>query len=219
MKRNPFQETGFTLMELLIAVTIIGVVVILVTSALRISLRAWEKGEQDIEANQRLRAVIELMVDQLEAMFLDRKYEGKTENYYIKGDVNSMAFLTREASDPKYSTRIFHITYMIERVDTRKRLMIVEQEVPPVKLIDNASEEQEGDTSVVLIPSCYDVYFEYLKHPPDGEKRFWQASWNPLEEKGIPLAVRITIQEKEDDAPVRAIVRFFHDPSKPLQYR
>ena len=72
---------GFTLLELLISLTIIGLILVIVFGALRIGARAWEKGERDVETHQIQRIVLDNMKRQIastclrEIMSEDEKYE------------------------------------------------------------------------------------------------------------------------------------------------
>ena len=63
MLRNA--NKGFTLLELLISLTILGVIVVIIFGAFRIGIRAWEKGEKDVESRQRQRIVLDLSKQQL----------------------------------------------------------------------------------------------------------------------------------------------------------
>ena len=56
---------GFTLLELLISLTIVALIVVIIFGALRIGIRAWEKGEKDVDVRQRQRIVLDLIKRQL----------------------------------------------------------------------------------------------------------------------------------------------------------
>jgi len=44
---------GFTLLELLISMTILAMIVVIIFGAFRVGIRAWEKGEKDLGVRQR----------------------------------------------------------------------------------------------------------------------------------------------------------------------
>ena len=60
---------GFTLLELLISLTIIGLILVIIFGALRIGVRAWEKGERDVESHQRRRVVLGLVKRQFASTY------------------------------------------------------------------------------------------------------------------------------------------------------
>ena len=56
---------GFTLLEVILAVSILAVVVVLATAALRVGLRAWESGQRRADLQQESRALVELVSEAL----------------------------------------------------------------------------------------------------------------------------------------------------------
>lgn len=59
------QHRGFTLIELVIAITLMGLVLVALYSGLRLGLNSWDSGEQRAEAVNRLRATQEFLRRQL----------------------------------------------------------------------------------------------------------------------------------------------------------
>ncbi len=60
---------GFTLLELLLAISIFAVVVAVLFSSFWVGIGAWEKGEAGIEFQQRMRAVSELMFREISSTY------------------------------------------------------------------------------------------------------------------------------------------------------
>ena len=58
-------DRGFTLIEILLAVSTLAVVVLMATGALRVGLRAWESGQRRVDRQQEGRALVELISDAL----------------------------------------------------------------------------------------------------------------------------------------------------------
>ena len=56
---------GFTFLEVILAVSILAVVVLLATAALRVGLRAWEAGQRRADIQQESRALVELISEAL----------------------------------------------------------------------------------------------------------------------------------------------------------
>lgn len=59
------QAAGFTLLELIVAITLMGLVLVVLYSGLRLGLNSWEGGEQHAEATNRLRLTQEFLRRQL----------------------------------------------------------------------------------------------------------------------------------------------------------
>ncbi|HOW75883.1 MAG TPA: type II secretion system protein GspJ [Candidatus Competibacteraceae bacterium] len=58
-------QTGFTLLELIVAITLMGLVLVVLYSGLRLGLKSWDGGEQRAEATNRLRLAQEFLRRQL----------------------------------------------------------------------------------------------------------------------------------------------------------
>ncbi len=56
---------GFTLLELVVAITLMGLVLVVLYSGLRLGLNGWDSGERRAEATNRLRSVEEFLRRQL----------------------------------------------------------------------------------------------------------------------------------------------------------
>jgi general secretion pathway protein J len=59
------RQAGFTLLELVVAITLMGLVLVVLYSGLRLGLNGWDSGEQRAEATSRLRLVQEFLRRQL----------------------------------------------------------------------------------------------------------------------------------------------------------
>ena len=59
------RQQGFTLLELVVAITLMGLVLVVLYSGLRLGLNGWDSGERRAEASNRLRSVQEFLRRQL----------------------------------------------------------------------------------------------------------------------------------------------------------
>lgn len=62
---RPWRDGGFTLLELLVAITLIGLVLVALYGGLRVGMNSWESGEARAEAINRQRLVQEFLRRQL----------------------------------------------------------------------------------------------------------------------------------------------------------
>jgi len=65
MSAKPARESGFTLLELLVAITLLGVLMAALFGALRLGNRVWEAGEARLDASARIQVVQDFLRQQL----------------------------------------------------------------------------------------------------------------------------------------------------------
>jgi len=197
--------SGFTLLELMLSLTILGVVLLIIFGALRIGTRAWEKGEKDIDIMQRQRAVADLMVQQIAGACIYELKMGE-ESFYFKGSETEMAFVSRSPIVPGSLTGVVFVKYMIlpAEEEGKLRLMLYEKDAAYMKA--ETLETQKLEDFFSLLSDIQSLQFEYLKETEDEAGTAWQAFWNPPEDEGMPLAVRISMQKDGDAAPVYLII-------------
>ncbi|MGE0083274.1 MAG: type II secretion system protein J [Desulfococcaceae bacterium] len=209
MKKKDKHNCGFTLLELLISLTIVAVIVVLIFSALRIGVRAWEKGEENVEARQRYRIVLNLMRQQLAAVCLSVSGTGENRSVLFKGDEGFVEFISRRSLMPDSTAGIVYIRYQTESDKNSVRLSLYEKNMVVLKNVADM-EVPAPDDYYELIRDMADFGFEYLKESADdksGEiKMEWQPAWDLEKDKGFPRAVRIRFRSDKASAAVYVIV-------------
>ncbi|MFP4087444.1 MAG: type II secretion system protein J [Desulfobacteraceae bacterium] len=209
MARGPASHpSGFTLLELLISLTIVGVILVIIFGSLRIGARAWEKGEADVEAQQRERVVLDLVKRQIASACVHEIEVEDEKSYIFKGDDRSMAFMCRLPVVPTTRSGLVYVKYVINTTGEREDALVFhEQNVVSVQRNGGMEEPDPADFHV-LIPGAYHMAFEYLR-PPEAQdfSPDWQQSWEPDSDEGLPMAVRMTFQRSKGAAPLRVIAR------------
>jgi general secretion pathway protein J len=201
------QDGGFTLLELLMSLTILSIIVVIIFGALRIGVRAWEKGEKEVDVHQRHRIVLDLMKQQLSSIRLKKiKNEGQA-SFFLKGDSKSLEFVSGVSLIPGNTFETVYVKYQVKNEERNterlfffeKNLVLIETDHDLAELDDQAFHE--------LIPEVQSVAFEYLKGLGEGGNHEWQPRWEPDTDEGVPLAVKIVLKENVEAAPITVIVR------------
>lgn len=214
VNRQSTIPSGFTLLELMISLTIIGLVLVLVFGSLRIGARAWEKGERDIEIHQRQRVVLDNIKRQIASICLREikadEEEGQTKKeVFFRGDSEQMEFISRVPMSPMTRTGMVYVKYVVREDgdgDTW-RLLLHEKDVVFLNKEEAVDESEEADF-FELVPGAKNIEFSYLKGPGDKEADpEWQDTWDPDSDTGVPMAVKITLQENADASPIYVIAR------------
>jgi general secretion pathway protein J len=175
-------RAGFTLLELLISLTILAVVIVLIFGALRIGIRAWEKGERDVELQQRKRVVFDLVRQQIHSASSAKELkdeDGKT--FLMKGDSSSLEFLSYLPALPSNEGRLVAVSYRV------------------------FEDEENGSRYLALAEKDAGVS-SYLEEEEDGALT-WMEEWDGTVKKGFPLAVRLSVTPADDAPPLVTIAR------------
>jgi general secretion pathway protein J len=188
MKRPGFlavartDSRGFTLMEIVLAVSILAVVVVLATAALRIGLRAWEAGQRRVDLQQESRALVELVSEALAGAY---PYQGRLglspqRVVLFEGEEDEVRFVT--TSPPLLldgPASPFHAVVLGRNGSDALRL--AERIVPTDEPFGPGAER-------VLSKSVARFALAYRD-----EAGAWQKSWDGKEAGGLPTAVRLEL--------------------------
>ncbi len=207
----PDKRAGFTLLELIISLIIIGIIVIVIQNGFHICIRAWEKGESAIDSQQRYRFVLELIRRQLcSGVSVSADEEaGEGSGGVFKGDDATLEFASRISLVPGTPPGKVRVWYRVETAeDGGKALSFREDRFFSFPALSDEDQPMEEEWHV-LLSGIKECSFEYLPTlPPDDQttESFWQSSWEPGQEKGLPLAVRVRFQADEKSAPLYLVV-------------
>ncbi len=199
---------GFTLLELLISLTILGVIVVIIFGAFRIGIRAWEKGEKDVESRQRQRIVLDLIKRQLASTCLREVKDANQQALLLKGDNKSIEFVSYIPMVPGNQFGTVYVKYMVESEDGGDREQLVFWE-KNIVLLDKETDMNDlhEDDFFELFPAVQSIAFEYLKGRTDEETSEWQQTWDQTIDEGFPRAIRVIFMEDVESAPICVIAR------------
>lgn len=167
---------GFTLLELILAITILSLIALIIGSGFRLGIKAWEKGEAEALETQRLRALSGLISQNIKSAYpYKMEIDGK-KVLVFEGDKNSIMFATA-------FTDIHSGGFKWVRYSYRDGALVFNEGIlPDKKFMDKINENEE-----IIDENIGEVRFEYL---PSGEEK-WNESWELGE--GLPAAVRVKI--------------------------
>ena len=200
---------GFTLLELMISLTIMGLILVLVFGAFRIGSRAWEKGEKDVEAHQRERVVLELLKRQIASACPRQIRLEDQDPFYMRGDSRSVEFVTCIPALAAGKSGMVYVRYEVREAgaDGGKELLLYEKDMIHLATDKDAGNWAEDD-AYLLIPAAEEIGFAYLRPAKDKEETSqWQDRWDPKEDPDLPLAMRVTYRRQERSAPLAVLAR------------
>jgi len=187
--------SGFTLLEVIVTLTILGLILLVISSAFRLGLSAWEKGESSGEESQRVREISRLVCQQVKSSFPYRMSTEKAEGDYLAfdGKAHTLKFVSTlpiKAREPRGFVYAFY--EFREEGGGEGRLVYYEQPVLNKNFFEETPREESG---VSLLEGISDVRFEYFRRE-DKDKNWtegWEEQWNAKDEKELPQALRVTV--------------------------
>ena len=197
---------GFTLIELMIAVTILGVVTLIVASALHLGARAWEKGTEKDDRIQATQVVFGILKGQIaSALPYETIIDGKT-SFFFKGDDKQLQYVSMTSlySGKSYGNVI--VTYRVSEMEKKKILEVLEQRIVSADLKDDSTHE-EANTWRTLAENLNGFSFEYAGCPEPNDGLSWVEQWDSNEQGGVPAAVKITMDTGADISPFQMVIR------------
>jgi general secretion pathway protein J len=195
------RNQGFTLIEVVITLTLLGFIVLIIFGAFRLGLSAWERGESTKEEYQRLRMISELISQQVKSAVPYKIKSEKAEGDYLafEGTAHSVKFvsaLSMKARNPEGF--VYAIYQFKEEGNEAGRLILFEQRVVNR---DFFAEEPSEDSGHPLLEGISTVRFEYYREedPSKDWKEEWVDEWNARDERELPKAFRMTIVQKNQE--------------------
>jgi len=194
-------SNGFTLLEVMITLAIIGMMLLIIFGAFRLGLSAWEKGETIKEDYQKLRIVSQLLSRQVKSAVPYKIKSQKAEGDYLAfdGQRHSLKFVSTLSLKVQQPVGFTYTVYEFEEGGREGgRLVLYEQRVLTKDFMEDRPKEEMG---VDLFTGVSDVRFEYYRDEDKEKTRSaeWVEQWNTKEEKALPTAVKMTLVSKKEE--------------------
>lgn len=196
------KNSGFTLLELLLSLTIMAIIMVVIFGTFRVSIRAWERGERDIEQQHRTRTVLELMQRQLASMAASPILEKKNKPVMFQGEADRMTFVSKLALNPRNQAGDVYVQYRVDRDSDGVSLQLLEQAAPMAADRFDVDDPPSSVDPYPLLQAAQSLTFEYCKGVDAEGKFLWQENWNPVAEKTLPEAIRIRLVPQKAEEPI-----------------
>jgi prepilin-type N-terminal cleavage/methylation domain-containing protein len=188
---------GFTLLEVLIAVSLLALVAGICYAAFHLGIRAVGKGEQVVVTAQRLRVATDVLIRQVKsAANHPALVDGDTYPFFY-GTPTKMSLVT-DAGQLAGGGR----TLATYEVGSDARCAVLRASAPCLILQETPyfdSQDLGGDgaspvepVSAAILDGFRSLTFQYLLD--DGTESEWKTSWNYVENEILPMAVRVVVE-------------------------
>ena len=184
------RTAGFTLLELMIALSIVGVLLAIAFGGLRMGIVAWSRGEDRAEIQQHDRGLSQIMVRTVGAAYPYRGPLGDTseKRLLFRGAEHRVEFVSQTPAFPSPIPTAFTAVVIALEDDAQGRALVVRQRILP-------NREPFTKAAVVLRdPTIQDLELRYL-----ADEGNWTETWDPDDEKKLPSAIRIRFSTMRGD--------------------
>jgi general secretion pathway protein J len=172
------KEQGFTLLELMISITMIVVILLIVGAAMRLGLRSVDSGEKRIASLERFRTSMNIVEAQIQSELPIQIQKPDGKNAVFQGDSESMQFPSNFSlwgNQRGYVT----VSYKVAADQWGKQDLFVEESAIGVT-----------DKGEVKLFEFFDrIYFDYFYKEPKEEKGSWIEQWTNTD--SVPDKIRL----------------------------
>jgi general secretion pathway protein J len=177
-------QAGFTLLEVVIALAIVGALLAIAFGGLRIAQSAWTRGEERAEVHDHARALAGILVRSIAGAFPYRISASDAPEPLVQfdGTADSLSFVTTTAPLPVDETIAF----------TAVRLSVDGGDTPGLVIRERALPNRDVFTEAAPVlrdPAVRSLKFRYLT--PSGG---WEDTWDGATEQTLPAAVQVTVE-------------------------
>ena len=201
--------SAFTLLELIIAMSVGTVLILLVSSAIRMGFFQMERGSKWLEERYRDNSALFFFQQQATSM----RDELINKDTVFDGDSARIVFVTPISLERSYGLGLMMVSYYIEEGNEGVRLNYKEKRFVPGENMDTFKDQNVlmfNDSEVVEIVNGYDeISFKYLSTQEDADAASsesaleWKDTWLV---NSLPKAVKVVLtkdgQSRELIAPV-----------------
>ena len=184
---------GFTLVEVVLALTIFALIGTLLYGAFSLGHRAVEKSQRSFEKNQQLRSVDDVLGSYVRSAYPYRSSQGAA--ILFAGEQDKLTFVS-SFSLAMGGRGMAKVRVFWEGDEKRAGVLRLEEETPVRVPNEDEDERQEGlRNAIVVREGVKELRMSYLD--PQGDDAKWEERWDAKERNTLPRAVRLDYRTEE----------------------
>jgi general secretion pathway protein J len=179
-QRKPKRNAGFTLLELIISITLVAIIVLIVAGAASLGYRSFSTGERKLNAIERLRASLIIIDAQIQSGVPLTLEDGGVKQYYFVGEQDSLKFSTNHSIWGGQRGYVI-VNYRVEADNQGKRTLFASE--------NKVGMENQKETK--LLEGFNEITFDYFKQDTTEEEGEWVTQW--VDEEMMPTKIRLNL--------------------------
>jgi general secretion pathway protein J len=188
------RNSGFTLLEVLIAVVLLGILSAALYGSYFGVIRARDRASAGMESRRELGATLDLIRREVSSTLFNRSDKRlrfvveDRDNFGAQSSTLELTTLAPPAGTIRVESGIVIVTYRMAEKDKKRSLTRQERDIVSEESIVPAYPQMEQITAFLV--ECF-----------DGSK--WVKSWDTSVNGVLPKSVRVTVEFEEDGKPVQ----------------
>lgn len=180
--------SGFTLLEVLIAMTLLGVMMVLIFGTLRVSVRSWESGEKQAAQVSQLLVLHNFLRSHLTRMKpWEDDFSGEETVFSFQGTEQTIQFVSTLPLHNRGAGG-WH-KFSLQLTKNRDKLDLIVKLEPFFPSLD---QERQAIDDVVLIENIEAIRFSYFGSDESDKEDQWLDQW--LEKSYFPKMIQVDIR-------------------------
>lgn len=171
---------GFTLLELIISITLVAIIVLIISVAANLGYRSFNAGEKKMNAVERLRSSLTIIDAQIQSGVPLTLEEGGVKQYYFAGEQDSLKFSTNYSIWGGQRGYVI-VNYRVDTDDRGKRTLFASEY--------KVGMENQKETK--LLEGFDEITFDYYKQDATEEEGEWITQW--VDEEMMPIRIKINL--------------------------
>jgi len=195
-------QRGFTLIELVVAMALLGTMMLLLYSGLSFSVRSWDAGDVNGRRTADRRIGENFLRREISELFPMRWKEPNVVKFAFEGEKDHLRFVSsRPAGIAQGGLSLVSLEVLDEGGGSRKRNLVMRRAMPDEEQKSFAPLDKAEAT--VMIAGVQGVTFEYFGSENDFTPPQWSDTWKPANR--VPEAIRLRIVGDDGPLPEMAV--------------
>lgn len=187
-------QGGFTLLELLIAITLLGLILVLLFGGLRLGVRSWDAAQLNVDTMNTVRSVEGFLRGEMTRVYPYRWKNVPGQRLAFLGERYKLSFVAPLPSRIG-GGGLYIMTMALEQNGNEKR--IVWKQLPVSAQMQDFSalaDVKEMDLVSAEMGAVEEAWLTYFGPQSDGAEPVWTDRWE--NDKRLPLLIRVQVRLK-----------------------
>ncbi len=188
------RESGFTLLEMLIGLTLLGLILALLFGGLRLGIRSWDAGSRASEDMARIRVFEGFVRRQLSEIYPYFWKPAGSQTLAFRGDPDAIHYVGFLPAGGGGRNGLYLLSLEVERQERLQRLVLKSLPMTPDArdFTGLPGVEQTVLASGVIAEGVEELVFGYFGSETGQSEPKWLTQWN--DPKRLPLLVRLRVK-------------------------